>query len=90
MPPRRGRPHHHYTFSQNNIAYYETPTAGYNLLKAEVSYKTKLDPQGRRELMMGITGNNLLNQNIRNSVSFRKDQILLPGANLRLFANITF
>jgi iron complex outermembrane receptor protein len=79
-----------HAFSQNNIAYYETPTAGYNLLKAEVSYKTKLDPQGRRELMMGITGNNLLNQNIRNSVSFRKDQILLPGANLRLFANITF
>ena len=79
-----------HAFAQNNIAPYETPTAGYNLLKAEISYKTKLDPQGRRELMMGVTGNNLLNQKIRNSVSFRKDQVLLPGANLRFFANVTF
>ncbi len=79
-----------HAFAQNNIAPYETTTAGYNLLKAEISYKTKLDPEGRRELTMGVTGNNLLNQNIRNSVSFRKDQILLPGANLRFFTNITF
>ena len=79
-----------HAFAQNNVAPYETPTAGYNLLKAEISYKTKLDPQGRRELMMGVTGNNLLNQNIRNSVSFRKDQILLPGANLRFIANLSF
>ncbi len=79
-----------HAFAQNNTAAYETPTDGYNLLKAEISYKTKLDPLGRRELMMGITGNNLLNEQIRNSVSFRKDQILLPGANLRFFANLSF
>ena len=80
-----------HAFAQNNVAEtFETRTQGYNLLKAEVSYKVKLDQLGRKELMMGITGNNLLNQQIRNSVSFRKDQILLPGANLRFFANITF
>jgi iron complex outermembrane receptor protein len=80
-----------HAFAQNNVAEtFETRTPGYNLLKAEVSYKVKLDQLGRKELMMGITGNNLLNQQIRNSVSFRKDQILLPGANLRFFANITF
>src|SRR5262249_21392454 len=33
-----------HAFPQNNVAVIaETPTAGYNLLKAEVSYKTKLD-----------------------------------------------
>ena len=41
----------------------ETPTAGYNLLKAEVSYKTKLDSSwfGAREMIVGLVGNNLLN-----------------------------
>ena len=34
-----------HAFAQNDIAVIgETPTAGYNLLKAEISYKTKLDP----------------------------------------------
>lgn len=79
-----------HAFAQNNVAPYETTTAGYNLLKAEISYRTTLDALGRRELMMGVSGNNLLNEQIRNSVSFRKDQILLPGANLRFFANLTF
>ncbi len=35
-----------HAFAQNNVAVIaETPTPGYNLLKAEVSYKTKLDPR---------------------------------------------
>ena len=34
-----------HAFAQNDVAVIaETPTAGYNLLKAEVSYKTKLNP----------------------------------------------
>jgi hypothetical protein len=39
-------------------------------------------------MTLGLVGNNLLNDDIRNSVSFRKDEVLLPGANLRAFANI--
>ena len=70
----------------------ETPTAGYNLLKAEVSYKTKLDPAyfGAREMIVGLVGNNLLNENIRNSVSYTKDEVLLPGLGVRAFANLKF
>ncbi len=70
----------------------ETPTAGYNLLKAEVSYKTKLDPAyfGAREMIVGLVGNNLLNENIRNSVSYTKDEVLLPGIGVRAFANLKF
>ena len=66
--------------------------AGYNLLKAEVSYKTKLDPSwfGAREMTVGLVGNNLLNENIRNSVSYTKDQVLLPGIGVRAFANLKF
>jgi iron complex outermembrane receptor protein len=82
-----------HAFAQNDIAPIgETPTAGYNLLKAEVSYKTKLDPTwfGAREMTVGLVGNNLLNENIRNSVSYTKDQVLLPGIGVRAFANLKF
>ena len=82
-----------HAFAQNDIAPIgETPTAGYNLLKAEVSYKTKLDASwfGAREMLVGLTGNNLLNQNIRNSVSYNKDEVLLPGIGVRAFANLKF
>jgi iron complex outermembrane receptor protein len=82
-----------HAFAQNNVAVIaETPTAGYNLLKAEVSYKTKLDPRlfGAREMTAGIVGNNLLNENIRNSVSYTKDEVLMPGIGVRAFANFKF
>ncbi len=82
-----------HAFAQNNVAVIaETPTAGYNLLKAEVSYKTKLDPLrfGAREMIAGIVGNNLLNENIRNSVSYNKDEVLMPGIGVRAFANFKF
>ncbi len=82
-----------HAFAQNDIALIgETPTAGYNLLRAEVSYKTKLDPSwfGAREMIVGLTGNNLLNANIRNSVSYTKDEVLLPGIGVRAFANLKF
>jgi iron complex outermembrane receptor protein len=82
-----------HAFAQNNVAVIaETPTAGYNLLKAEVSYKTKLNPNpfGAREMTAGIVGNNLLNENIRNSVSYTKDEVLMPGIGVRAFANFKF
>ena len=82
-----------HAFAQNDIAVIgETPTAGYNLLKAEISYKTKLDPAwfGAREMTLGLVGNNLLNENIRNSVSYTKDEVLMPGIGVRAFANVKF
>jgi iron complex outermembrane receptor protein len=82
-----------HAFAQNHIAVIgETPTAGYNLLKAEISYKTKLDANwfGAREMMVGVVGNNLLNENIRNSTSYNKDEVLMPGIGVRAFANLKF
>lgn len=82
-----------HAFPQSNIAVIgETPTNGYNLLKAEVSYKTKLGPNwiGAKEMYAGLIGNNLLNQNIRNSVSYTKDEVLMPGIGVRAFANFKF
>lgn len=81
-----------HAFAQRDIALEETETGGYNLLRAEVSYRTPLDPTrfGARELTVGAYGNNLLNEKIRSAVSFTKDEVLLPGVNVRLFANLKF
>jgi iron complex outermembrane receptor protein len=82
-----------HAFAQNDIAPVgETPTAGYDLLRAEVSYTRTLknDPSGMKQFTVGIVGNNLLNQDIRNHVSYTKDFVLMPGASARLFASVRY
>jgi iron complex outermembrane receptor protein len=41
-------------------------------------------------MVLGLVADNLLNDDIRNHVSFRKDEVLLPGRNVRLFAKFRF
>ena len=41
-------------------------------------------------MTVGLVGNNLLNENIRNSVSYTKDEVLMPGLGVRAFANLKF
>jgi iron complex outermembrane receptor protein len=82
-----------HAFAQNDIALIgETPTAGYNLLKVELSHTEvfKNDTFGRKEVTVGVVGNNLLNADIRNSVSYTKDVVLMPGAGVRVFANVKY
>jgi iron complex outermembrane recepter protein len=82
-----------HAFPQNNIAVNETPTDGYNLLKAEVSYTRKFAdamPGHPREFTVGVVGNNLLNEDIRNHVSYTKNEVLMPGVSVRGFASVKF
>jgi iron complex outermembrane recepter protein len=82
-----------HAFAQNHVAVIaETPTAGYNDLKAELSYRQMLALAGgvSSELTLGVVGTNLLNSAIRNSVSYTKDEVLLPGATVRVFANLKY
>jgi iron complex outermembrane receptor protein len=83
-----------HAFAQNDIApVAETPTPGYDDLRAEVSYNWKSSkPRTDQlsEMTFGLVGTNLLNQDIRNSVSYTKDQVLLPGASARLFARLKY
>lgn len=77
-----------HAFAQNKIAAEETPTGSYNLLRAELSYRKSLE--NGRSVTLGLVGDNLLNERIRNHVSFNKDEVLLPGLNVRGFAKVTF
>jgi len=81
-----------HAFAQNEIAPNETPTPGYNLLRAELTYSRPLPGplSAGREMVLGLVADNLLNDDIRNHVSFRKDEVLLPGRNVRLFAKFRF
>lgn len=81
-----------HAFAHTQIAEHETTTPGYNLLKAELSYTRKLPRTlyGAQELTVGVVGDNLLNDAIRNSASFKKDEVLLPGRNVRFFASLRF
>jgi iron complex outermembrane receptor protein len=60
------------------------------MLNAELSYTTKLQRQAGLvpEVTVGIRGENLLNDDVRNSVSYKKDEVLQPGVNVRMFGSI--
>ena len=80
-----------HAFAQNQIAAEETATPGYNLLNAEISYRMDLKPgQGAQSLTFGLVGTNLLNADIRNHVSFKKDEVLMPGRGVRFFTTVRF
>ncbi len=80
-----------HAFAQNNLGAFETPTPGYNLLNAELSYMAKLpNPTFPTELTIGLRGENLLNDSFRFHHSYKKDEVLQPGRNIRLFASVKF
>jgi iron complex outermembrane receptor protein len=81
-----------HAFAQNRIAAdYETATAGYNLLKVELSYTKEFNgPGGPRKVTLGLVGNNLLNDDVRNHVSFNKADVLAPGRDVRFFVQSRF
>ncbi len=80
-----------HAFGQNEMAPEETRTPGYNLLNAEVSYRMALRPgSGAKDVTLGVVGTNLLDENIRNAVSFKKDEVLMPGRSVRFFTTVRF
>jgi iron complex outermembrane recepter protein len=79
-----------HAFDQNRIGEHETPTEGYTLLNADLAYTFKLDPGlgMAPEMTIGLKGLNLLDDDVRNHVSFKKDEVLEPGRVIRLFGII--
>ena len=72
----------------SDTAEYETPTPGYDMLNAEISYRFGFDSGAGMELY--LKGQNLLNEDIRNSTSFLKDQAPQIGKNFVLGVRLSF
>lgn len=80
-----------HAFEQDEIGENEIPTPGYTLVSAELSYSVALDPATGLgpSLTIGLKGENLANDEILNHASFkRREDVLLPGANVRIFGSI--
>jgi iron complex outermembrane receptor protein len=81
-----------HAFGQYDLGVNETPTAGYNLLKLQIE-NTRFyqnSPWGPTLITTGLTGDNLLDVDVRNHVQFHKDEILMPGRSIKLFMNAKF
>jgi len=68
--------------SQTRNAEYETRTPGYDLLNADLSYLLPISNASEWEVF--VKGHNLLDEDIRNSTSFLKDQAPQIGRNFML------
>lgn len=81
-----------HVFAQTDIGLNETETGSHNLVSAEISYTEKASSLGALtpEVTIGLKGENLLDDDVRNHASFNKDEVLQPGASLRLFGTLAF
>lgn len=74
--------------AQTYVGENETPTPGYILLGANVSYQVQL--ADKYDLLVFLKGNNLLNETIRNSTSFLKEYAPEPGRGAELGLRVSF
>lgn len=76
-----------HAFDQNRIGLNEIETPGYTLVSAEVSYTTEIDRN--TTMVIGVKGENLADEEVLNHASFkRREDVLLPGASVRVFGSI--
>ena len=75
------------TEKQTRVAEFETPTPGYTMLNASVSYALVSGTFGHE---ITLRGTNLTNAEARNHVSLLKDVAPLPGFDLRLTYRLLF
>ena len=87
-----------HAFDQDRFAaeFDEIATPGYTLVSAELSYTARLTGLGGlpQEITIGLKGENLADDEVLNHASFQRgnpperEEVLLPGANVRLFGSI--
>jgi iron complex outermembrane receptor protein len=79
-----------HAFEQDRTGENETPTKGFTLLNADLAYTFKLDERSGfgPNMTIGLKGENLLDDEVRNHVSVRKDEVLQPGRTIRLYSVI--
>ncbi len=77
-----------YAFKQNNTAPDESETDGYTQLNVDLSRRVELN--NNIAAVFFLRGENLLDEEIRYSTSYLKDEAPLPGINLTLGSRIEF
>jgi len=75
---------------QDETAINETETEGYTDLRAELTFTPQFGNLDPGAFEIGVIGRNLLDEDQRNHVSFKKDDVVLPGANARFFVRFNF
>ncbi|PPD00324.1 MAG: TonB-dependent receptor, partial [Hyphomicrobium sp.] len=84
-----------HAFEQDEVAPEEADdfgsTPGYTLVDVEASYTWALDENSNlgKSFTLGLKGENLADKEVLNHTSFkRREDVLLPGASVRLFGSI--
>jgi iron complex outermembrane receptor protein len=82
-----------HAFDQDRVGASETSTKGYTLLNAGLAYTFKLDPGAGLnglvpEMTIGLKGENLLDDDVRNHVSFKAHEVVLPGRTIRVYGAV--
>ncbi len=73
--------------NQDRVPEFETATPGYTFLNASVDYTFAMGPAN---CSVYVRGTNLLNQTARESTSYLKDVLPLPGAGVTVGVKLTF
>lgn len=79
-----------HAFAQGRLSAGETETGSYTDLKGEVRYLLPQDMVGGNAVELALVGENLLDDDIRNHVSFKKNDVLQPGRNVRFVVTARF
>lgn len=79
-----------HAFKQDRLSANETETGSYTDLKAELRYRLPEGLPGASAYEIAIVGENLLDHDIRTHSSFKKNDVLQPGRNVRLVATARF
>ena len=76
-----------YSASQNDVAAAETETASFVSLDAHLGWRPLISHPG---FELAVIGHNLTNTVQRNAVALNKDEVILPGRDIRLVVRATF
>jgi len=74
-----------YSGRQEHFGAFDTPTGGFANLDAQVGWR----PWGDRGVELALVGRNLTDRVQRNAAAFNKDEIVLPGRDVRLMVRAT-
>ncbi len=76
-----------YTGAQKKVGIRETPTDGYTSLDAHIAWRPLSSTPG---FQVQLVGRNLTDSEQRSAVALNKDDVMLPGRDVRLMVRTTF